>query len=494
MAYTKQNFKSGNKLYATQLEKMEDGILERVAVVPQALNEAQMTQARANIGASAVSFERSIISGTQIGVLTINGQTIPVYAPTPAEMSDALTYSLSKTGNKIVLTGSNGSKTEVTDDNSTYVNATTTSPGLMSAADKVKLNSISDGADTVSFARSITTGTKIGAITINGSTTDIYAPTPAEMPDALTYSLSKTGNKIILTGSNGSKSEVTDEGSTYSNATTSAAGLMSAADKAKLDGIASGADAVSFSRSLTSGTKVGSITINGSAVDLYAPSPTSYSNATTTTAGLMSADDKKKLTNLPGHNASSELSGWMSAADKAKLDGIAAGADAVSFARVYSSGTKIGSLGINGTTYDIYVPTIPSGWTANTTGSGNAITSIEASGTTITAKKEKSFSLEGHTHLGYASSASVTGSGNAVTNLQLTGLGQLVATKGATFLTGLTATENGSGNAVTGIGVLGGEVIAAKMATFELQAIVSATDITANSTPLATGRSYRVYE
>ena len=55
------------------------------------------------------------------------------------------------------------------------------------------------------------------------------------------------------------------------NATTSAAGFMSAEDKAKLDGIATGADNVSVTRNLTSGTKVGTITINGTGTDLYAP-------------------------------------------------------------------------------------------------------------------------------------------------------------------------------------------------------------------------------
>lgn len=61
----------------------------------------------------------------------------------------------------------------------------------------------------------------------------------------------------------------TDNNTTYLEATTSAAGLMSASDKSKLNGIQSGADAVSFSQSLTSGTKIGTITINGSGTDLY---------------------------------------------------------------------------------------------------------------------------------------------------------------------------------------------------------------------------------
>lgn len=50
-----------------------------------------------------------------------------------------------------------------------------------------------------------------------------------------TYRLGKSGSTITLTGSDGSKSYVIDSNTTYSNATTSAAGLMSAADKTKLN-------------------------------------------------------------------------------------------------------------------------------------------------------------------------------------------------------------------------------------------------------------------
>lgn len=64
-----------------------------------------------------------------------------------------------------------------------------------------------------------------------------------------------------------------DTNTTYDNATTSTAGLMSAADKSKLDGITSSADSVSFTRSLTTGSKIGTITINGEGTDLYAPIP-----------------------------------------------------------------------------------------------------------------------------------------------------------------------------------------------------------------------------
>lgn len=55
---------------------------------------------------------------------------------------------------------------------------------------------------------------------------------------------------------------------------------------------------VTISRDLTSGTKIGTITINGVSTDLYCETNTTYSNATTNAAGLMSADDKTKLNGI----------------------------------------------------------------------------------------------------------------------------------------------------------------------------------------------------
>lgn len=82
----------------------------------------------------------------------------------------------------------------------------------------------------------------------------------------------------------------TDTNTTYNVATASANGLMSSSDKSKLDGIQAGADAVSFSRSLSSGTKIGTININGVNTDMYAPTakePVKYEVATSTTLGLV---------------------------------------------------------------------------------------------------------------------------------------------------------------------------------------------------------------
>ena len=94
----------------------------------------------------------------------------------------------------------------------------------------------------------------------------------------------------------------TDTNTTYNVATASANGLMSSSDKSKLDGIQAGADAVSFSRSLSSGTKIGSININGTNTDIYAPTagkPVEYGVASSTTLGLVKIGYPESGRNYP---------------------------------------------------------------------------------------------------------------------------------------------------------------------------------------------------
>lgn len=66
-----------------------------------------------------------------------------------------------------------------------------------------------------------------------------------------TYNLTKSGNTITLRGSDGSTFNVTDSNTVYGNATASAAGLMSAADKAKLDSVAAGSNHVAVDAELS---------------------------------------------------------------------------------------------------------------------------------------------------------------------------------------------------------------------------------------------------
>ena len=80
--------------------------------------------------------------------------------------------------------------------------------------------------------------------------------------DPVTYSLRKSGSTIYLDGSDGTSSHVTDANTTYSTATTSKAGLMSASDKTKLNGLSSGGP--SFTRLYYSSTGSRSVSCSSS--------------------------------------------------------------------------------------------------------------------------------------------------------------------------------------------------------------------------------------
>ena len=77
-----------------------------------------------------------------------------------------------------------------------------------------------------------------GTIYVSTDTNNIYIGTASGF-ERLTkgYALSKSGNSIVLTDNEGHQTTVTDANTTYNNATGSAAGLMSASDKTKLDNL-----------------------------------------------------------------------------------------------------------------------------------------------------------------------------------------------------------------------------------------------------------------
>jgi hypothetical protein len=90
---------------------------------------------------------------------------------------------------------------------------------------------------------------------------------------------------------------------TYSAATSSAAGLMSAADKAKLDGIATGATAntgditgVTAGNGLTGGGSSGSVTLHVGAGAGLTVSADSIGHTNSVTAATAKGSDTKTLT------------------------------------------------------------------------------------------------------------------------------------------------------------------------------------------------------
>ena len=156
------------------------------------------------------------------------------------------------------------------DKDTTYNNATGSVSGLMSAADKVKMDTMASGANNYTHP-STHPATMIVEDTSHKFVTDAQ----------ITAWNAKAGTAVASTTVNG---------------------LMSAADKVKLDGIASGANA--YTHPTTTGNK--HIPAGGASGQILrwsadgtatwgADNNTTYSVATTTTNGLMSAADKVKL-------------------------------------------------------------------------------------------------------------------------------------------------------------------------------------------------------
>lgn len=112
--------------------------------------------------------------------------------------------------------------------NTTYGNATQSVAGLMSAADKVKLDGVATGANRYvhpSYTERASGLYKV-AVDATGHVSGVTAVTKADItalgiPGAVgedtdtTYTLTKSGSTIKLTGSDGSESSVTDSNTTY---------------------------------------------------------------------------------------------------------------------------------------------------------------------------------------------------------------------------------------------------------------------------------------
>ena len=108
------------------------------------------------------------------------------------------------------------------DTNTTYANATTSTDGLMSAEDKVKLNGIAAGANKYTHPSYTAKSSGLYKVTVDalGHVSAVASVTKAD---------------ITALG-------IPSTNTTYANATTSKDGLMSSEDKTKLDGIATGAN------------------------------------------------------------------------------------------------------------------------------------------------------------------------------------------------------------------------------------------------------------
>lgn len=134
--------------------------------------------------------------------------------------------------------------------NTTYGNATQSVAGLMSAADKVKLDGVATGANRYVHpgytARA--SGLYKVAVDATGHVSGVAAVTKADItalgiPGSVgedtdtTYTLTKSGSTIKLTGSDGSETSVTDSNTTYTLASFGV--TATAAELNRMDGVTS---------------------------------------------------------------------------------------------------------------------------------------------------------------------------------------------------------------------------------------------------------------
>ena len=339
----------------------------------------------------------------QEGEIAFTTDTKKLYVSNTDEpINNDTTYSLSKSGSTITLTGSDGSTTSVSDSNTTYNEATSSANGLMSSTDKKRLDAITAAYDMGSMAGK--TKAQLQAYL------DTWLTTYGNIPGAVAYftaagdwvtvwnstdttlTISAGGRYVVsVIGTYGSKDYVQLRLSTYhdeyvfyiaksggvwrdahqvaykddlpSNVTTSVAGLMSAADKTKLDGIAEGANNYTYTlptaSSTLGGVKTTSTVTSTSGltacpiiggVPYYKDTNTTYTlpNATSSTLGGVKIGSnitissgtisltKDNVTAALGYTppttnttysvATTSANGLMSSTDKSKLDGIATGA------------------------------------------------------------------------------------------------------------------------------------------------------------------------
>lgn len=303
------------------------------------------------------------------------------------------TYSLSKSGNKIVLTGSDGSETSVTDSdtNTTYSAAgsslgtvksggdVTISSGIITVKDDSHNHVIGnvDGLQDILDAKVPATRTVNGkalSANITLSASDVGADASGSASSALESAKEYVDNRfdsIVGEGASttldtiGEISKAIEDHQDVTDALNSAIGNKvdkvdgkhlstndyTTAEKTKLSGIASGAE---VNQNAFGKVAVGSTTISADAkvdtLTLVAGNNVTITPDTT--------NDKITIasTDTTYYDATATVSGLMSAADKSKLDGITSSADSVSFTQSLTSGTQVGTITINGTATKLYAP------------------------------------------------------------------------------------------------------------------------------------------
>lgn len=251
---------------------------------------------------------------------------------------------ITRSGLTFTATKADNSTFTFTQQDTTYSDATTSTHGLMSTADKTKLNGIANNANNYSLP-----------LAANGTRGGIQV---GYTQSGKNYPVQLSSEKAYV--------NVPWTDTTYNDATTSTHGLMSTADKTKLNGIAAGANNYSLpmaANGTRGGVQLGYSTnaknyaVQASSEKLYVNVPwtdTVYTlplaaNGTRggvqlgyTTSGknyAVQQSGEKLYVNVPWENttysaATTSANGLMSSSDKTKLNGIASGAQVNNLATI----------------------------------------------------------------------------------------------------------------------------------------------------------------
>ena len=175
--------------------------------------------------------------------------------------------------------------------------ATQSTNGLMSAADKTKLDGIAENANNYTHPGYTAQASGLYKVTVD-STGHVSAVAAVAKSD------------ITALG-------IPESDTTYSAATTSAEGLMSAADKTKLDGVTAGANKYTHPRYTARASGLYKVTVDSTG---HVSAATAVTKSDITALGIPESDTTYSA-------ATTSAEGLMSAADKTKLDGVTAGAN-----------------------------------------------------------------------------------------------------------------------------------------------------------------------
>lgn len=332
-AYIDENVETLNNAIGSKVDKVSGKGLSTNDYTTTEKNKLSGIASGAEVNQNAFSNitigSSTIAADTKTDTLTLAGSNITL---TPDTANDKVTIGITK-ANVTAALGYTPSESDTT-----YNIATTDTDGLMSSEDKTKLNGIATGANKYTHPAYTAKSSGLYKITVDatGHVSAVSAVAKADITalgipaqDTNTW----TAFKGATTSAAGTAGYVpapaagaatryfrsdgtwaTPPNTTYNSATTSSAGLMSAADKTKLDGIATGAN--KYTLPTASSSTLGGV---------------KTTSAVTSTTGLTPCPI---ISGVPYYKDTNTLSSFgitATAAELNKLDGVTATATEINY-------------------------------------------------------------------------------------------------------------------------------------------------------------------